>query len=69
MNWSDLLDALILGLVMMLVCSARVIGAPLNRTFLAALRHHLPKPAELLSNLSIVLLFLAVFLWWDILIH
>ena len=66
MNWSNLLDAFTIGIVMMLVCSARVIGA---RTFLAALRHHLPKPAEVLSNVSIILLFLAVFLWWDILIQ
>lgn len=69
MNWINLLDALILGLLMMLVCSARVVGIPLDRTLLAALRHHFPKPAELFSNISIVLLFLAVFLWWDILIH
>jgi hypothetical protein len=68
MNWSNLLDALIIGLVMILVCSTRVMGAPTHRMLLSALRHHLPRPAEVLSNLSIVLLFLAVFLWWDILI-
>ena len=69
MNWSNLLDALIIGLVMVLMCSTRVMGASLHQTLLSALRHHLPKPAEVFSNLSLVLLFLAVFLWWDILIN